>query len=49
MVPVDPERLKIIVETIREEMGLKLWGVDVVVENHSGRYAIIDLNAYPGK
>ncbi|XP_063976339.1 inositol-tetrakisphosphate 1-kinase-like [Diachasmimorpha longicaudata] len=28
--------------------GLVLVGVDVVIENHTGRYAIIDVNAFPG-
>uniref|UniRef100_A0A6V7M505 inositol-1,3,4-trisphosphate 5/6-kinase n=1 Tax=Bracon brevicornis TaxID=1563983 RepID=A0A6V7M505_9HYME len=28
--------------------GLVLVGVDIVIENHTGRYAIIDVNAFPG-
>ncbi|ERL85741.1 hypothetical protein D910_03156 [Dendroctonus ponderosae] len=27
---------------------MDLLGIDVVIENTSGRYAIIDVNAYPG-
>lgn len=28
--------------------GLILVGVDVVIENHTGKYAIIDVNVFPG-
>ena len=45
---VDAKKLDVIVRVLREEMNLTLFGVDVVVENHTGRHAIIDINAYPG-
>lgn len=44
----DSERLNEIVSTIRKELGMSLLGIDVIIENHSGKYAIIDINAYPG-
>ncbi|XP_017783899.1 PREDICTED: inositol-tetrakisphosphate 1-kinase-like [Nicrophorus vespilloides] len=34
--------------TLRKAYGMELLGVDVVIENNSGRYGIIDVNAYPG-
>lgn len=37
-----------IVKSIKEIFGLILVGVDVVIENHTGRYAIIDVNVFPG-
>ncbi|XP_031788759.1 inositol-tetrakisphosphate 1-kinase isoform X1 [Nasonia vitripennis] len=37
-----------IVERIEKIFGLLLVGVDVVIENHTERYAIIDVNAFPG-
>lgn len=37
-----------IVTTIRDAFGMDLLGVDVVIENTTGQYAIIDVNAYPG-
>lgn len=37
-----------ITETLRKAFGMELIGVDVVIENYSGKYAIIDVNAYPG-
>lgn len=46
--PLDPERLDKIVKTLRKEIGLLLLGIDVVIENNTNRYAIIDINAYPG-
>jgi inositol-1,3,4-trisphosphate 5/6-kinase/inositol-tetrakisphosphate 1-kinase len=44
----DPEVLKRIAGTLREAFGMNLLGVDVVIENRTGRYAIIDVNAFPG-
>ncbi|XP_065833193.1 inositol-tetrakisphosphate 1-kinase-like isoform X2 [Oscarella lobularis] len=37
-----------IAETFREKLGLSLFGVDVVVEDHSNRHCIIDVNFFPG-
>ncbi|XP_018394148.1 PREDICTED: inositol-tetrakisphosphate 1-kinase-like isoform X1 [Cyphomyrmex costatus] len=37
-----------IVKNIREIFGLILVGIDVVIENHTGKYAIIDVNVFPG-
>lgn len=44
----NPERLTDIVGRIRKALGMSLLGVDVVIENETGKYAIIDINAYPG-
>lgn len=46
--PPDPEKFRDIVCVLRTELGMSLLGVDVVIENWTGRYAIIDINAYPG-
>ncbi|CAG2058427.1 unnamed protein product [Timema podura] len=43
----DQSRFQSIVDSLRREFGMALLGVDVVVENGTGRYAIIDVNAYP--
>lgn len=37
-----------IVKKVEQIFGLLLVGVDVVVENHTERYAIIDVNGFPG-
>lgn len=42
------ETLEKIVKRVTELFGLLLVGVDVVIENHTGKYAIIDVNMFPG-
>ncbi|RWS21171.1 inositol-tetrakisphosphate 1-kinase-like protein, partial [Leptotrombidium deliense] len=44
----DKSRLDKIVEVITDKLGLSLYGIDVIIENGTGRYAIIDMNAFPG-
>lgn len=44
----DPHIFARITGTLRKAFGMELIGVDVVIENYSGKYAIIDVNAYPG-
>lgn len=44
----DPDKVKAIVHALRNILGMSLLGVDIVVENNTGRHAIIDINAYPG-
>lgn len=42
------EVLEKIVKRVTKLLGLYLVGVDVVIENHTGKYAIIDVNMFPG-
>lgn len=44
-----PDTLERIASTLRLAFGMNLLGVDVVIENDTQKYAIIDVNAYPGK
>jgi len=44
----DSAKVQRIVSTLRKELGMSLFGIDVVIENGSGRYGIIDINAFPG-
>jgi inositol-1,3,4-trisphosphate 5/6-kinase/inositol-tetrakisphosphate 1-kinase len=44
----DSAKLQRIVRTLRKELGMSLLGIDIIIENGSGRYGIIDINAYPG-
>ncbi|XP_011497066.1 PREDICTED: inositol-tetrakisphosphate 1-kinase-like [Ceratosolen solmsi marchali] len=37
-----------IVKKVEQIFGLFLVGVDVVIENHTEKYAIIDVNVFPG-
>lgn len=41
--------LQMIASTLRKAFRMDLLGVDVVIENTTGKYGIIDVNAYPGK
>ena len=42
------QKLDQIVHAIRKVLRLGLFGVDVVVDQSSGRHAIIDVNSFPG-
>lgn len=44
----DYQIFETIVKSIKEIFGLTLVGIDVVIENHTGKYAIIDVNVFPG-
>lgn len=44
----DPLKVQRIVCALRKEIGMSLLGIDIIIENGSGRYGIIDINEYPG-
>ena len=44
-----PTVLKSIAKGVHKKLKVGLFGVDVVVEPATGRYAIIDVNVFPGK
>ncbi|GIY23612.1 hypothetical protein CDAR_590621 [Caerostris darwini] len=45
-----PEQQKMdnIVRVLHKYLGLDLLGIDVVIDNRTGHYAIIDMNVFPG-
>lgn len=45
--PVRQEMIETIVQRMRKVFGLVLVGIDIVIENHTGKYAIIDVNVFP--
>lgn len=47
---VKPElqTLEKIASNLRDAFGMDLIGIDVLIENSTGRYAIIDVNSFPG-
>lgn len=47
-IPPDTEVLKRVGQDLREVFGLDLFGVDIVIESTTGRYAVIDVNSFPG-
>lgn len=48
-VTVDEDKLAAIVRIVRERLSMDLVGIDVVIENTTGRYAVIDINVYPSQ
>jgi len=38
-----------IVQTIRRSLKMDLLGIDVVIDNESGKYAVIDVNPFPSE
>lgn len=44
----DLEVLKQVAKDLREAFGLDLFGVDIVIESTTGKYAVIDVNSFPG-
>ena len=44
----DPAKLQRLGLSIQHALGLDLVGIDVIVENVTGRYAVIDTNSFPG-
>lgn len=42
------EHLDRIVQVVRDKLDVVLFGIDVIIEKRTGRYAIIDINLFPG-
>lgn len=38
-----------IVTNLREALNMDLLGIDVVIDSNTGKYGIIDVNAFPSK
>ena len=49
--PITPdyERLKELSRLVHRELKMDLFGIDVIIDYETGRYAVIDINAFPGK
>lgn len=45
-----PSKAKLdkIVKEFSEKLGLTFFGLDIIIENETSRYAIIDMNTFPG-
>lgn len=48
-IPPDQDRLKEIALIIQQQLKMELFGIDVIIDCQSGKYAVIDINAFPGK
>ena len=47
LIPND-EILKKIVKIFNDKLGLAFYGIDIIIEKGTSRYAIIDMNTFPG-
>lgn len=48
LIEPDCQKMELFVQGIQKKFGLELLGIDVIIENDTGRYAVIDINAFPG-
>jgi len=44
----DEQKLLQLSAGVQKRFDLELLGIDVIIENSTGRYAVIDINAFPG-
>jgi len=44
----DEQKLLQLSAGIQKQFDLELLGIDVIIENSTGRYAVIDINVFPG-
>ena len=44
----DPSLLQQLAYSVQDRFNLALFGIDVIIENVTGRYAVIDINSFPG-
>lgn len=45
----DVNVLEKISRSLRQAFGLDLFGIDVIIESITGKYAVVDVNSCPGK
>ncbi|XP_078676131.1 inositol-tetrakisphosphate 1-kinase-like [Branchiostoma floridae x Branchiostoma belcheri] len=45
--PLSREKFEHVLTNLRQQLGITLFGVDIIVENRTSRHAIIDINAFP--
>lgn len=45
----EKEKMDFIVETLYKCLGINLLGIDFIIDNKTGHYAVVDINVFPGK
>nr|XP_060612455.1 inositol-tetrakisphosphate 1-kinase [Anolis sagrei ordinatus] len=40
--------IRSISKTLRQALGISLFGIDIIINNQTGQHAVIDINAFPG-
>uniref|UniRef100_A0A1A7XPV2 Inositol-tetrakisphosphate 1-kinase n=1 Tax=Iconisemion striatum TaxID=60296 RepID=A0A1A7XPV2_9TELE len=46
--PPNDDVIRELSRSLREALGVSLFGIDVIINNQTGQHAVIDLNAFPG-
>lgn len=45
----EKEKMDFIVEALYKCLGINLLGIDFIIDNKTGHYAVVDINVFPGK
>ncbi|CAB1335252.1 unnamed protein product [Coregonus sp. 'balchen'] len=46
--PPSDDVIRELSRSLRQELGVSLFGIDVIINNLTGQHAVIDINAFPG-
>uniref|UniRef100_A0A4W6FCU5 Inositol-tetrakisphosphate 1-kinase n=1 Tax=Lates calcarifer TaxID=8187 RepID=A0A4W6FCU5_LATCA len=46
--PPNDDVIRELSRSLREALGVSLFGIDVIINNQTGQHAVIDINAFPG-
>ncbi|XP_030641748.1 inositol-tetrakisphosphate 1-kinase [Chanos chanos] len=46
--PPSDDVIRELSRALRQELGVSLFGIDVIINNQTGQHAVIDINAFPG-
>lgn len=47
--PPSDDVIRELSRSLRQALGVSLFGIDVIINNQTGQHAVIDINAFPGK
>ena len=47
--PPSDDVIRELSRSLREALGVSLFGIDVIINNQTGQHAVIDINAFPGR
>ncbi|XP_037341579.2 inositol-tetrakisphosphate 1-kinase [Pungitius pungitius] len=46
--PPSDDVIRELSKSLRQKLGVSLFGIDVIINNQTGQHAVIDINAFPG-
>lgn len=47
--PPNDDVIRELSRSLRQALGVSLFGIDVIINNQTGQHAVIDINAFPGR